>query len=143
MLSDPNALKIHIDGNAFKNPGGPGGIAGIAEFPDNLERDNDVIFQRGYKATTNNRTELRACIEAMRYVIREASNLRLTRVLIISDSGYVCDNQNVVQNWRGNGWRTRDDRPIENADLWKEFLSERQKVRVSLQIIWEEGKTRP
>jgi ribonuclease HI len=48
MQPDPHALKLYVDGSALKNPGGPGGIAGIAEFPDRMNR------------TTNNRMELLA-----------------------------------------------------------------------------------
>ena len=47
MQPDPHALKIYIDGSAFKNPGGPGGLAGIAEFPDHMNRANEVLFEVG------------------------------------------------------------------------------------------------
>jgi ribonuclease HI len=142
MFSDPNALKIYVDGNAYKNPGGPGGYAGVVEFPDDFQMEPAVIFQRGYKSTTNNRMELRACIEALRYATRNAAGMKLRRILIISDSLYVCDNQNMPVFWRKDGWRSRDGRPISNVDLWKEFLTERAKVRIPTEIVWEAGKTR-
>ncbi len=47
MLFDPHALKIYVDGSALENPGGPGGLAGIVEFPEDLNRENEVIFEDG------------------------------------------------------------------------------------------------
>jgi uncharacterized protein YhaN len=39
-----------------------------------MNRANEVLFEQGYKATTNNRMELRACIHALEY-IRDRSPL--------------------------------------------------------------------
>jgi ribonuclease HI len=65
MTLDPYALKIFIDGSALKNPGGPGGIAGVAQYPDSWNKADECIFEIGYLATTNNRMELRALLEAL------------------------------------------------------------------------------
>lgn len=142
VMWDPNALKIYVDGSCMNNPG-TGGIAGIVEFPDNHDRLNEIIFQTGFENTTNNRMEVKACIEALRYAVSAARSLSVRRVMIISDSQYVCDGQNLILRWRLQKWRTKDGRPVENSDLWKIFISERQKIRVSLQVEWEAGKTRP
>jgi hypothetical protein len=40
MSEDPHALKLYIDGNAYDNPGGAGGFACVAEFPEVWQRDN-------------------------------------------------------------------------------------------------------
>lgn len=141
MQPDPHALKIYIDGSAFKNPGGPGGLAGIAEFPDHMNRANEVLFEEGYKATTNNRMELRACIHALEYIRESAPSLRLSRVIIITDSLYLHDNHHRAVNWKKQKWLSLDGRSIENPDLWNEFLSLRAKARVSLDIQWSKGKT--
>lgn len=58
MFIDPRALKLYVDGSALKNPGGPGGLAGIVEFHEEMNRENEVIFEEGYLATTNNRMEI-------------------------------------------------------------------------------------
>ena len=65
MPYDPHALKIYVDGSAFRNPGGPGGLAGIVEFLEDMNRENEVIFEEGYLATTNNRMEILASIRAL------------------------------------------------------------------------------
>src|SRR5436309_2800173 len=49
LMHDPNALKIYIDGSAYRNPGHEGGLAGVAEFPDSLNREPEVIFEESYR----------------------------------------------------------------------------------------------
>jgi ribonuclease HI len=139
MHLDPHALKIYIDGSALKNPGGPGGLAGIAEFPKHMNRANEVLFEEGYKETTNNRMELRACLRALEYVRRSAT----CRVIIVTDSLYLHDNHRRAPTWKKQEWLSLDGRSIENPDLWNEFLSLRRKIRVPLELQWSKGKTSP
>ncbi|MCL4524442.1 MAG: hypothetical protein M1453_03235 [Acidobacteria bacterium] len=140
-MYDPHAHKIHIDGSALKNPGGPGGLAGMIEFPEALNRECEVVFEEGYKATTNNRMELLACIRALEYLCAEAKTLGVTRALIITDSLYLQQYCNNARLWRRDGWKNAEGRPIENAELWKEFLARRQKIRVPFELKWQRGKT--
>lgn len=42
--------------------------------------------------------------------------------------------------WRKNGWRSASNRPVENSDLWKRFLSVRPSAKVRTDIIWRKGK---
>lgn len=64
---NPHAAQLYIDGSCYKNPGGPGGLAGILEIP-NVEAGPEVIFRTGYYGTTNNRMEIRALIKALEYI---------------------------------------------------------------------------
>ena len=75
MSEDPRALKLFIDGNCYKNPGGPGAIACVAHFPDDWNRDDEIIFEEGFHETTNNRMELQACICAYEYVAIQGTKL--------------------------------------------------------------------
>jgi ribonuclease HI len=143
MHPDPHALKIYVDGSALKNPGGPGGAAGIAEFPDRMSRENEVIFQEGYLETTNNRMELRACLHALDYIRRIANSLGVQRVIIITDSLYISESHRRAPYWKKEKWKNLDGRPLENADLWNEFLLSRSKVRVSMDIQLTKGKSSP
>lgn len=143
MLRDHRALKIYVDGSAIKNPGGPGGCAAIAEFPEDWNRPNEPLFQVGYKATTNNRMELTACILALRYLRDQGSRLDVQRVLIITDSRYVHDFHRFASRWRGAGWKTAEGRPVENSDLWKDFLSAQSKAGVRTDLCLSKGKSRP
>lgn len=143
MFIDPHALTLYVDGSALKNPGGPGGMAGIAEFPENLNRENELFFEEGYVATTNNRMELLACIRALEYARKIVDQLRVRRVLIVSDSMYVNDNHGRAPYWKKNKWKNLNGRPVENHDRWNEFLSLRPKVRASTEIQWVRGKSAP
>ena len=139
--TDPRALRIYVDGSALKNPGGPGGCAAVAEYPGDWDRPHELLFQVGYKATTNNRMELLACIRALEWVRENRERLKVQRVLIITDATYVHKYHHHAQNWRRSDWRTSDGRPVENPDLWKDLLSAQSKVGVRTEIHWTEGKS--
>ena len=96
------------DGACSGNPG-PGGWGVILQFGDH-ERE----LHGGARDTTNNRMELLAPIEALNS-LNEPCNVKLT-----TDSQYVKNGINQwIHNWRKNGWRTADKKPVKNADLWK------------------------
>jgi ribonuclease HI len=140
MSQDPHALKIYIDGCAYDNPGGAGGLAGLQEHPDDWDRPAEFIFQEGYRSTTNNRMELMACIRAHEYVRERGSALGVQRVQIITDSLYVYNGLKSAVGWKRNHWRTREGRPVENDDLWQQLLTLRTKVKIRTDILWEKGK---
>lgn len=141
-MHDPNALKIYTDGSAPKqNPGGPGGIAAIVEFPDDFKRKDEEIFKEGYYKTNNQRMELLACIEALDYIRKNIKSSTIGRVIIITDSGYVYNNQNSESHWKDSDWRTKSGTQVENQDLWKKFFSLRLKTGISTQIQWQKGKS--
>jgi hypothetical protein len=64
-------------------------------------------------------------------------------VQIVTDSGYVKDNIIRAPSWRKNDWRNQFGEPIENRDLWKEFLSSYQKVGTIVHFKWTAGKKTP
>ena len=140
-MLDPNALKIHIDGSAYNNPGGKGGYRGIIVYPESLCKENEVIFTTGYLETTNNRMELLACIEALKYIRKKSSTLHVQRILIVTDSLYVYNSQHAANYWKKNNWCNQHGRPVENQDLWKELISQRNKVTIRTEIVWEKGKS--
>src|SRR5438105_1785951 len=143
MQPDPHALKIYVDGSALNNPGGAGGIAGIVEFPEAMNLEHEIVFEEGYVATTNNRMELQACIRALEYARRVAPQLRVSRVIMISDSLYVNDNLMRAPHWKKSKWQNLAGRPLENGDLWDELIKLRPKVRASTDLQWSKGKTSP
>ena len=68
----------------------------------------------GVPATTNNRMELQAAIEALRS-LKEPCHIDFH-----TDSQYV--RQGISQwiaGWKRNGWRTTSKQPVKNADLWR------------------------
>ena len=103
----------------------------------------DEPSQEGCHETTNNRMELSACIRAFEYVAEQSDALRVQRVIIVTDSLYVYEKYNRAVGWRKNAWKSLPGRPIENADLWKRFLTVRSKASVRTEIHREKRKQSP
>lgn len=104
---DMNKVVVFTDGACQGNPG-PGGWAAILQY-----NDAEKVVS-GYEGeTTNNRMELTAAVEALRVLKRKC------HVEIYTDSQYVKQGMSAwIFNWRRNGWRTADKKPIKNQDLW-------------------------
>lgn len=102
---------MFTDGACRGNPG-PGGWAALLRMG---EKEREVAG--GETMTTNNRMELMAAIEGLKALKRPC------RVEIHTDSVYVRDGiTKWVHNWRRNGWRTADKKPVKNAELWQALL---------------------
>jgi ribonuclease HI len=68
----------------------------------------------GEAATTNNRMELMAVIEALSALKRSSD------VVIHTDSQYVMKGiTEWIRSWKAKGWRTAAREPVKNVDLWK------------------------
>jgi ribonuclease HI len=68
----------------------------------------------GESPTTNNRMELTAVIKALGALKRACS------VDLYTDSQYVRHGITAwIHNWKKNGWKTADKKPVKNADLWQ------------------------
>lgn len=99
---------IYTDGACSGNPG-PGGWGAWMRYAD---KQRDLCG--GEAATTNNRMELRAAIEAL------AALKRSCAVDLYTDSTYL--RQGVTQwmaNWKRKQWRTAAGKPVKNQDLWQ------------------------
>jgi ribonuclease HI len=101
-------IEIFTDGACSGNPG-PGGWGAILRT-DGHEKE----LSGGERATTNNRMELMAAIKAFE-ALKTPSE-----VTIHTDSRYVMDGVTKwIFNWKKNGWRTADKKPVKNEDLWR------------------------
>lgn len=64
--------------------------------------------------TTNNRMELTAAIEALKAVKRPCP------ILLYTDSNYVKTGiTEWIVNWKKRNWKTAQNKPVQNADLWQ------------------------
>ena len=138
---DPHAVQISVDGSCYPNEGRKSGYAGIVVYPDD-PTENEVVFQ-GFKESTINRMEISACIAAMKWAKEEGMNRWCSRVQIFSDSQYVVDGQFSVPSWQKAKWRTAAGRPIDNSDLWKEFLTAKSKAGIRIDICKVQNKSTP
>lgn len=101
-------VTVFTDGACAGNPG-PGGWAAI--LVDEAGRRE----LSGYvPATTNNRMELTAAIEALRALLAPSA------VDLHTDSQYLRTGMaEWLARWKRNGWRTAARKPVKNEDLWR------------------------
>jgi ribonuclease HI len=101
---------IHTDGGCEGNPG-PGGWAAVLRHGEHVRE-----IAGAEPATTNNRMELRAAIEALRALKQPCT------VKIFTDSEYLRNGITAwIKGWKARGWITKDKQPVKNADLWREL----------------------
>ncbi len=101
-------IAIYTDGSCLGNPG-PGGYGALLIFGKHKKE-----ISEGFNQTTNNRMELMAPAAALECLTEPCI------VDITTDSQYVKNGINQwIKNWRKNGWRTANKKPVKNADLWK------------------------
>ena len=104
-------ITIYTDGACSGNPGIGGW--GVVILENNKE---DTFLNGGNDNTTNNRMELTAAIEALKYFEDRQT------ITLITDSKYVKDGiQSWIQNWKKNEWKTAAKKPVKNKELWIEL----------------------
>jgi ribonuclease HI len=82
--------------------------------------------------TTNNRMELMAAIQAL------AALTKPCHVTLTTDSVYVRDGiTKWVHGWVRKGWRTADNKPVKNVELWQALLAEAKPHRIDWR--WVKG----
>lgn len=113
MSEGPEGPVAYTDGGCIGNPG-PGGWGVHIEYLDGRV----VELGGGDYATTNNRMELRAAIEAARALVGwPAATIR-------TDSQYVMLGiTRWLPGWKRKGWKTSTGQPVLNRDLWEELES--------------------
>jgi len=111
---------IYTDGACRGNPG-PGGWGVTLRYQDK-ERE----LWGGEKDTTNNRMELLAAIKGLEALKRESV------VELYTDSNYVKNGiSQWIHNWKKNGWKSANRKPIKNQDLWMRLDELQAKHQVS------------
>lgn len=103
-------IDVYTDGACKGNPG-PGGWGVLMRW-----NGHEKELFGGEPQTTNNRMELRAVIEALAALKRDA------HVRVHTDSKYVHDGiTSWIHNWKKRGWKTADKKPVKNVDLWQQL----------------------
>jgi ribonuclease HI len=107
----PETVVVYTDGACSGNPG-PGGWAWA------VAPDGSPSASGGEVATTNQRMEITAALEAVRALAGSGP------VVVVSDSTYVvnCFRDRWWVKWEANGWRNAKKQPVANADLWRPLV---------------------
>ena len=101
---------IYTDGACRGNPG-PGGWAALL-----IKGEHERELAGAEAATTNNRMELMAVIQAF------AALKRPVKACVYTDSEYV--RRGITEwltNWKARNWKTADRKPVRNQDLWQQL----------------------
>lgn len=114
-------VDIFTDGACSGNPG-PGGWGALLRLGD-----KEKALSGFDPATTNNRMELTAVIEALKALRRPVT------ARVHTDSQYVQKGiSEWIHGWKRRGWKTADGKPVKNADLWQTL----DRLATSHQIEW-------
>jgi ribonuclease HI len=103
-------VRVWTDGACSGNPG-PGGWGVVLEWNGRRKE-----LSGGEALTTNNRMELMAAIKALDAIKTG------TTVDLYTDSQYVRGGITTwIKNWKRNGWKTADKKPVKNVELWQQL----------------------
>jgi ribonuclease HI len=119
---------IYTDGGCDPNPG-PGGWGAVLVYGGRTKEISGAEL-----ATTNNRMELTAAIEALRLLTRPCL------ITLYTDSQYL--KQGVtswLKGWVARGWQRAGGGAVQNQDLWQALQAELGRHEVAWQ--WVRGHT--
>lgn len=104
------------------------------------ETELDDYVAPSLKGTTSQRMELEACVTALKKAPTMDCYERVYSVVIRTDSRYVSDYYySALTHWRNNKWCNRHGKPVDNTDLWREFVRAYEKIRKPKTIEWVKG----
>jgi len=125
-MDSSKKINIYTDGACKGNPG-QGGWGAILEYNGHIKEIS------GYsKDTTNNIMELTAVIKALDTLKNSC------RITLTTDSKYVKNGiTEWIYNWKKNGWKTANKKPVKNKELW--IMLEESTQRHQIQWEWIKG----
>lgn len=122
---------IYTDGGCHNTgPRKGDGAWAFVEYQPNTEKVD--VYCGASINTTNNRTEMLAIINGIRHYPEG------TKILIISDSGYVVKGYNhpsYLDTWLKNGWKTSSGGDVINQDLWLNLIALSYSRGIKFQLI--------
>jgi len=103
--------EIYTDGACSGNPGAGGWAVVVTQQGHILEKWG------GYEPiTTNNRMELTAAVEALRFLKHDEP------AIIHTDSNYLrLGITEWIPHWKQKKWKTARKKPVKNKDLWEKL----------------------
>ena len=126
MRDNLKRVTIHSDGACLGNPG-PGGWSAVLEYGGVTKEISGAEI-----ATTNNRMELLAAVEALARLKEPCV------VVFVTDSQYLRKGiTQWIRSWKAKGWQTMKREPVKNADLWRRLDTEAARHRIAWK--WVKG----
>jgi ribonuclease HI len=128
----PQITSLYTDGACSGNPG-PGGWGVVVYFNDGGVQE----LGGGDRATTNNRMEMQAAIDALQFFIDSAP---IDPCVIHTDSEYTIKGiTQWVKGWKKKGWKTAAGKDVLNQDLWEKLdtLNNAVEKLVRAPVVWK------
>ena len=109
-----NVINVYCDGGCRGNQN----EENVGSWGVYITYKEKVIELGAYEInTTNNKMELKACIEALKVIKKK--NIKVNVYL---DSAYVLNGiVSWVAGWKKNGWVNSSKKPVKNKELWVEL----------------------
>lgn len=119
-MKQKKKVQIYTDGGCHGNPG-PGAWAFLIRY--NAHEKMDSGFE---KHTTNNRMELEAAIQGLKYLKEPVY------VDLFTDSQYLMKGVTEwIHQWIKNAWKTSNKSPVKNKDLWQDLVKNMESHEIS------------
>lgn len=115
-MENENIIIIYCDGACKDNQHAEISRGGFGALIDYKGKQKELLG--GEVPTTNNRMELNAIIQPLK-LLKSKQNVR-----VFTDSMYV--KKGITEwkfGWIKRNWKTSDNKPVKNQELWKEFLA--------------------
>lgn len=137
-----NTLYIYTDGSSLPKPR-RGGIGIRYVYLDENEEEHRIDLEEyGNQSGTNNQMELKAVIYGLKNLHQQDIPIKYNLIEVRTDSQYITNNLNYAKySWPKSQWKNKFGKPIENASLWKELVSQIVKAYCQVQINWFKGKS--
>jgi len=123
-----DTFTVYADGSSLHNPG-PAGWAVLIIHPGGSR----TALAGSEAQATNNQMELRAAVEALQVLPRDASGI------LCCDSEYVVNGVTIWRKgWEMRGWRNSKGQPVANAEIWR-TLHALSDERPGIRFQWVRG----
>ena len=101
-------------------------------------KDGQFAKSDGEFGATNNRMEIMAFLEALKYLAH--NHLQNSRIDVVMDSRYVLDaiQKGWLKGWRNRGWTKSDGSKLQNKELWQAVDQQLREFQL-IQYHWTKG----
>ncbi len=119
---------IFCDGACSGNPG-------IGGWGSILSNGLNVVEMGGFiAATTNNRMEIFAALQSLRYIVHQ--DQPISKITIYTDSKYLINSVTEwIFGWKRNNWKTKSGEPVKNKDLFEDLFLVLQEIK-NVEVDW-------